>query len=1173
MGRAAAGWPRRIPMSSAQPQQAPGREQGARGACKLVAIGASAGAFDALAALFEGMPREVGAAFVVVTHLAPDRPSRLGDLLQPHCPLPVVEVAESQPLVCGRVYLIPPGRELGAVDTHLRLSPADGGRARKPIDHCLCALAESGDGDALGVILSGAGDDGAQGLMRIRARGGLVLVQDPVEAEHEGMPRSAIAAGVADRVLPLTRIRDAILRFCREGAVPGAAAPAHEDLLGDIAAAVCAHTGRDIARYRPEFLWPRIRRRMRLVGKGSAADYLALLRERPEEARALAGERHDAPAAFFADADAFAYLEQQVIPRLLDARRGKDDVVRVWAAGCASGEDAYSLAMLLREQAALRERPPELRVFATDACVDALARAREGIYPEEIAEHVAPARLQRFFLNEYGRYRVSRELRDQVIIARHDLLADPPFPGVDLVVCRGLAARLTDKARQYLGAIFHYALQPGGLLLLGPGEALGGGDLFTEVAGVRCLWRRRDEARGRLPRIRPSHSHSAKAAGPPEWPAPGAGAAPNYGAIHQSLAARYAPPSLLVDDRHRVVHYSAQVWRYLKIPGGTPTDQLFALVSEPLRGELRRGLRAVRETPGPWRSPLLTVATEAGAERVVIHLERAQEGEPLWLALFQSFGPPAGAVTAPEPELAVAEQRLAAALETVALERERARLLEEELASVTEEYRLTAEELESSKEELQSTNEELITINEENLQRILLLSQLSADQQHLLEATGIATLFLDRELNIMRYTPAAAELFRLLPEDRGRPLTDLANDLMQQGLAADAGQVLETSRGIEREVAGEDGRWHLVRVVPYCPQQKRVEGVVISLVDISARRRAEESLRAADRRKDEFLATLAHELRNPLAPLVSGLELLELGGDDPALRREVHERLERQVRQLSRLVDDLLDVARITRGTIELHTEAVDLADFVRDAVAAVQPGMREKGHELTVALPAAPLGLMADATRLTQVLSNLLSNAVKYTPAGGRIRLSAERQGDEAVVVVQDNGMGIDPGQLGCAFEMFTRVGTSLQAGSGGLGIGLSLAKRLAEMHGGTLTAHSEGPGKCSAFTLRLPLGQEQDTAAAPAAAVEDRSLGGFRVLIADDNEDAALSVAMLVRVLGGSEVHTAHDGVEAVEKARNLHPDIVVLDLGMPRMDGYEAASQIRREPWGHRPRPWSR
>jgi two-component system CheB/CheR fusion protein len=1166
-------------MSEAHPEQARGSEQEGHEIRKIVGIGASAGGLAALKVLFEGMPPNLGAAFVVVMHLAPERPSHLADLLQPHCLLPVLTVAEPAPLAPDRVYLIPPGRNLEAIDGRLRVASPETVPPRRPIDHLFFTIGDARDGDAVGVILSGAGSDGTEGARRLRARGGLVLVQDPEEAEYDGMPSSVIAAQAADRVLRLADIRAEILRFCRAtprlaGAGPAAAA-AEEDLLDAMLIEIDRHTGGGLRRYRPEVLWPRIRRRMRLTGQESAADYLALLRALPEEAAALAREPQSPEPVFFADSNGLE-LAQQAAARLFGTKAGKEEPLRIWCAGCARREDAFSLAMLLVEEADRHQRPPELRIFAGDLD-GACAGAPDGLYPDAIAGQLSAERLHRFFAHEAGGYRVRRELRDQIIFARHDLLSDPPFQHLDLVLCRGHLRLLTAKAREQVYATFQFALRPGGLLLLDPADEPGRDAPFARVEAKSPLWRRREGPAGGRPW--PALTSLPPRPRPPAVMPPGSAKArrpaAHYAALHAHLAARYAPPSLLVDNHERVLYYSAEVGRYLRLPGGSPSHCLSALVAEPLRGELRRGLRAAAQAGGSWHSPPLVVATESGPERVALHLEPAGLGEAEWLVVFQPLAAlpedragPAGAADELQSLLTVTEQQLTAARAAAASERARAQTLDEELASLYEEYRCVVDELRASGEELQSTNEELASVTEENLQRIEVLGQLSADQQHLLEATGIPTLFLDRELRIMRYTPPAAELFRLRPGDRGRSLADLTHHLAHPGLVAEARQVLETKTPSEREVASDAGRWYLMRVLPYRPHADRLDGVVISLIDISARRQAEEALREADRRKDEFLATLAHELRDPLASLVSGLELLELVGDDPALGREVRERLDRQVRQLARLVDDLLEVSRITRGTFQLRKGEVDLTVVARDAIAAVESGARAKGHALSVALPDAPLLLEADGTRLTQVVSNLLSNAVKYTSAGGRIRLSVERQGEEAVVAVADNGMGIDPGQLEHAFGMFTRVGTDLHADAGGLGIGLALARQLAEMHGGTLTAHSEGPGKGSEFTLRLPLGAHQGTSAAPAAAGADQSLGGYQVLIADDNEDAVLSIAMLVRLLGGREVHTAHDGVEAVEKARALRPDIVMLDLGMPRMDGFEAARQIRREPGGQAP-----
>jgi two-component system CheB/CheR fusion protein len=475
------------------------------------------------------------------------------------------------------------------------------------------------------------------------------------------------------------------------------------------------------------------------------------------------------------------------------------------------------------------------------------------------------------------------------------------------------------------------------------------------------------------------------------------------------------------------------------------------------------------------------------------------------------------------------------------------------------------EELEGAREELQAANEELLSVNEENRHRVETLAQLSNDLQHLFESTGFAMLLLDCALRIVRFTPLARTLLRLKDTDVGRPLADLNHHLRYARLGADLQRVVEEQADLEIEVESDDGRWFLVRAQPYCTARRRQEGVSVLFIDTTARKRAELELRESDRHKEEFLAVLAHELRNPLAPIATGIELLRKIPQDGALVQRVTATMARQTKQLVRLVDDLLEVVRINEGKLTLRMQTVPLADVVRDAVANTTPVIESLEHRLTVDVPDESLIVQGDATRLTQVIGNLLHNASRYTQPHGEIGLRVRRDGEHVVIAVQDNGCGISLESLGNVFEMFYQ-GESGVSGTG-LGIGLTLAKKLVEMHGGAIWAESAGTSRGSTFTVRLPLASQgiRAASAADARAVSVESVRQRRVLIVDDNADAAETLGMLMKTLGGGEVRTASNGPAALETAAQLRPDVVLLDLGMPSMDGYELARRMRAESWG--------
>ena len=571
----------------------------------IVGVGASAGGLQALKQFFAAVPLEGGLCYVVVVHLAADRESHLADLLQPYSPIPVNQVTETTLLEPNQVYVIPPDHNLSAIDSHLRLTPLEERRQdRAPIDHFFRTLAESFDGRAVAVILTGTGSDGAQGIRRIRERGGIVIVQDPTEAEFDGMPRSALDSGAVDIVLPLAQIPRRILEL--EGTRPqvNKSSDAEEsdgEPLPRILTWIRMRTGHDFARYKRSTVERRVARRMQLVGAEQPSQYLQVLRENAEETSALADDLLINVTSFFRDRTVFQYIEHEVIPVLFDGKEPGNQV-RVWSVGSATGEEAYSLGMLLLEEAARHERPPLIQIFASDMHERSLRQARDGLYPETIAADVSPERLQRFFQEENGSYRVRKELRELVVFAPHNLLRDPPFSRLDLVACRNLLIYLQRDVQEEVLELFHYALHDDGFLLLGTAEMSDRPDLFRVVSKEHHLYRRRHVPGGNvrlpiLPLAAKSVARVSETGGtlPTDNPT-------GYGALHEQMAERYAPPSLLVDADHPVVHLSEHAGRYLQVPGGIPSTGVFNLVREELRSELRAALLLARERQATFRS-------------------------------------------------------------------------------------------------------------------------------------------------------------------------------------------------------------------------------------------------------------------------------------------------------------------------------------------------------------------------------------------------------------------------------------------------------------------------------------------------------------------------------------------------------------------------------------------
>ncbi len=1063
----------------------------------VVGIGASAGGLAALRTFFSHVPAESGVAWVVVVHLSPEHPSHLADLLQPHVGMPVEQVTRTLMLEANHVYVIPPGANLNSVDTHLRLSDLEEKRRqRAPIDHFFRTLAATHDGHAVGVILTGTGSDGSLGVKAIKGKNGLTVVQDPAEAEYDGMPQSAISTGMIDLVLPLAQIPEAVLRFSRtEPQIPSGGEEEgkaeQRRLLRKVFAQIRARTGRDFTHYKSSTILRRIQRRMQIRQIEELSAYVEFLRSDADEVRSLAEDMLITVTNFFRDRDTFEQLEREVVPALFEGK-GSEDSVRVWSVGCATGEEAYSLAILLLEEEARREETAGIQVFASDLHERSLERAREGFYPGDIETDVSEERLRRFFHREDGGYRIRKEVRDRVVFAPHNLLGDPPFSRLDLIACRNVMIYLQREPQRDVMELFHYALRPDGFLVLGTSETVEGSDLFRPADRLPCVYRKRNvpPPEPRLSALVVRSARLPREAEPREL----SGESVSYGALHQKIVEMYAPPSMLVSPDHRVVHLSEHAGRFLVHPGGELTSNALKLVREELRVELRAALHTVVTQGQPTRSRPISVGF--GEERRLVVLDVRPAAEPhqqgFSLVIFDERGEVGRDGEGPgmergrssrdsglEAELELSEKRLQAIVEEYETSQEEMRASHEELQSANEELRSTLEELETSKEELQSMNEELQTVNQENRHKVEDLAQLSGDLQNLLAATDIATLFLDRELRILRFTPQVGELFNVRPVDRGRPLSDLTHRLGYDELRSDAEAVLRRLVPVEREVQDEHGRWYLTRVLPYRSATDRIEGVVITFIEITGRKEAEEELREAkeeaeraSQAKSQFLAVMSHELRTPLTGVLGFADLLETEVLGPMSEKQqtALARIQSCSWHLVTIIDEILSFSRVEAGKEEIHETDVDLARVIREVTEVVGAQSAAKGLEMRLRDPGGePVLLWTDPGKLRQILLNLIGNAVRYTPEG-TVEVTVDRRAPEWLQVhVHDTGPGIAEEDQERIFEPFTQLDDSLTRASGGTGLGLAICRRLARLLDGEVAVSSE-VGEGSTFTLRLP-------------------------------------------------------------------------------------------------------
>jgi two-component system, chemotaxis family, CheB/CheR fusion protein len=846
----------------------------------LVAMGASAGGIRALQSFFAAITEKTGAAFVVVVHLDPERRSELPNILRARTHMPVVQVENRQKLYPDCIYVIPPDKRLQIVDHEIAACDFDEPRGhRAPIDMFFRSVAER-LGDGFAVIFSGAGSDGALGVRAVKESGGIILVQDPGEAEYPSMPCAAIASGIADVVLPvrdLTQRLTDLIRLKQTNSI--AELPKlDEELLRRVLAQLRVRTGHDFSKYKRSTVLRRIARRMQVTRSDDLQSYYEQLHDNPEEPKALLADLLISVTSFFRDPESFKTLSKVALPELFHADRVEP--IRVWISGCATGEEAYSIAMLLLEEGGRHELRPPIQVFGSDLDARALNLARDGRYPISIETDVGEERLRRFFTREGDGYRVRQELRDMVLFAVHDLLKDPPFSRVDLISCRNVLIYVDRDLQEQVCSTFHYALTPGGYLLLGASESADSpAGLFRMVDRNARLFqstaRPGDKPRS-LPRllgpvrVREPVANFARGISP--------SSALNEAAMHRRAIEQVAPPSILVDEAHRVVHLSDHAGRYLLPSGGPLSGDIVDLVRPELRFELRSALNRMFEQQQSTVSLPILVRFNGHAHRVILQVKPVppdeQGGGRTAIVMFieseevdenllnlDHASASNETVRRLTQELELTQARLLTVREESDAANEELRAANEELQSINEEYRSTSEELETSKEELQSINEELQTVNTELKVKLEAISRAHSDLQNLMAATDIGTLFLDSSLRIKRFTERVTDLFSVTPADEGRPITDFAHQLEYEDLIKDVRGVLAELTPVRRECRSRKGQWYDMRIRPYRTLDDKIDGAVITFLDITERLQVEEALRQSERRlrQQKILVDLARD--------------------------------------------------------------------------------------------------------------------------------------------------------------------------------------------------------------------------------------------------------------------------------------------------------------------------
>ncbi|EME70709.1 hypothetical protein H261_06606 [Paramagnetospirillum caucaseum] len=830
----------------------------------IVGLGASAGGLEAFETFFRNLPADTGMGFVLVSHLDPSHTSILTEILQRTTTMPVVEATDQMVVEANRVHVIPPNRDMTLFQGRLQLSLPERPRGqRMPIDAFLRSLAEDRGENAVGIILSGTGSDGTLGLRAILGGGGVSLVQDPATAQYDGMPISAIHAGFATHVLA-PELMPGVLqaKWRRQGIVKETApTPATIGGMNQIMMLLRSGTGHDFSGYKKSTIGRRIERRMAQHDIEDIELYARYLKGHPAEILILFKELLINVTSFFRDSEAFAILKKDVLPQIL-ADKPDDYVVRLWVAGCATGEEAYSIAMVLRE--VMEESGQELRVqlYSTDLDDDAIATARTGFYPPNITQDVSPERLRRFFIKEDSGYRVKKEIREMVVFAIQNVIKDPPFTRMDLVSCRNLMIYLEAELQNRLIPAFHYALKTGGVLFLSPSESIGGHtELFSPLSRKWKLYRTAPSIASTRAMMASGLSWATGATRSPPVEVMTKTKETNIAELtRRALVQSFAPVSVMTDCKGDILYVHGDTSRYLRPPPGQATLNAVEMAHEGLQLELRTALGQAVSHGTPTLERDVSFMVGAEVRRVSLGVRPLPDPEPglgLVLVSFQelpalSSGKPArrrratGSIDRQrteelERDLAYTRENLQATIEEQQSSNEELKSANEEMQSTNEELQSTNEELETSKEELQSVNEELITVNAELQAKIEQLAGMQNDMKNLLDNINVGTIFLDDRLAIRRFTREAAKVYRLVNTDVGRPLGDIKSDLDDEDLLSKAQTVIETLIPYEREVRTTGGDWYLTRIQPYRTLDNVIDGVVITFANVSARVAAEQA--------------------------------------------------------------------------------------------------------------------------------------------------------------------------------------------------------------------------------------------------------------------------------------------------------------------------------------------
>lgn len=1193
-------------------------EREAQPSC-VVGIGASAGGLEALQQFLTFLPGDTGMAFVIIQHLSPDHKSLLADILGKDTTMPVVEAQDGMRVERNHIYMIPPKYNLEIVSDILRLQKYNHRNINHPIDIFFRSLAAAYENRAVAVILSGTGSDGTNGIRSIKDKNGVIIVQSPESAKFDGMPRNAIATGFVDLVLN----PDSIAREMRHIAASMVDAGnklqlSDGDLMVQVFSILRNVTNVNYTYYKQTTILRRIERRIVVTHNHNLQEYVKYLSNNPDEARLLAKEVLIGVTSFFRDPDYFDVLKDRVIYDLVKKTPNAEQI-RVWVAGCSTGEEAYSIAILFAEVMEELGVRRDVKIFATDLDADSIAVAGRGIYGDNISEDVSVTRLSRYFSRKGNHYIVGHDIRKMIVFAQHNVFQDPPFGKLDLISCRNLLIYFQNILQRNLFAIFHMALNDKGYLFLGRSESvIDYDDVFRVVCANEKIFVH--NASGKAP----SHEHITYSMQGVESNMGSAGILNNMpepelsynsGELDTRILEMLMPASVLVDEKNQLVHTYGNCREFITLPVGAVTLDIFSLVKPELKIAVSKALKESREKQdrvayegvpvkiGEHRETISLVGQplrdRLGAETgmtVIAFLRSNEQPSEINMEKYKADTAASERITDLEKDLHVAQdnlRRTVSELESV----------NAELQAANEELLTANEELQSSNEELQSVNEELYTVNSEYQAKVNELAAIGDDMANFLATTLVGIIMVDRNLNIRKFTEYISSEFNMADQDVGRSLRYIAFNFATIDLIALCRQVLSTMKPIEKNCASVTGKTYLVRIAPYkaiereknrdyhIPDARIMEveekeeesglrGLVITFVDttkqVNDQQQIEEmakALRAAvqsGREKEAFLSHMSHDMRTPMTAIIGLVQLsLQNGSLTPEIRENL-EKIQSSGRYLMSLIDEVLETSRINAGKAVTVSTAARETQVIEEVNSIISQNAEEEGLLFRAKIKGCEdRYVMMDTEYVERILINLLSNAVKFSNPGGTVDfvtgVSYKNGKARHVYTITDNGLGISEEfrkKMFLPFEQENRENIALRDGQG---LGLYICKNLVDMMQGTITCESvKGRGTTFTVVLEYDLASEEQIRLQrrKAATYEGSVLYGKNVLVAEDN---SINAEVIMKLLENRGVHSelARDGREAVEmfcKKGPYHYQAILMDLMMPLLDGQQAARAIR-------------